>query len=171
VLTRLGTFGLGWIAAALVAAVVLRRAEVALLTAAAVVVADTTASLIKQAVERPRPFVPFPDPEPLVGTGSGYAFPSGHAATSFAAATVLARAAPRLTPVLVVLAVAVAWSRVYVGVHYPGDVLAGALLGLAVGATLVLVAGRAVAPARAAARALPQPGGGRRRSRRAPPPG
>jgi undecaprenyl-diphosphatase len=144
-LSRLGTFGLLWLLLALVAAIVWRRAEVLLLTAAAVVVADTFAAVLKQVVERPRPYLPFPEPEPLVGTALGYAFPSGHAATSFAAATVLSRAGPRLAPALFALAVAIAWSRVYVGVHYPSDILAGALLGVLVGGTLALVAGRALA--------------------------
>ena len=63
----------------------------------------------------------------------GASFPSGHAAMSFAGATFLALAAPRLAPALFVLAAAVAYSRVYVGVHYPLDVVAGAALGAAVG--------------------------------------
>ena len=170
-LSRLGTFGLLWLAAAVVGALVWRRGEVLLLTAAAVALADTTALALKRGFERPRPYVPFPDPEPLVGTGLGYAFPSGHAATSFAAATVLSRAGPRLGPALFLLAAAVAWSRVYVGVHYPSDILAGAALGVLVGGVLVLVTGRALVPAGTRARALPRLGAALRRSRRAPPPG
>jgi undecaprenyl-diphosphatase len=60
------------------------------------------------------------------------AFPSGHAATSFAGATVLSFAFPKLAPYLYVLAAAVAFSRVYVGVHYPLDIVGGALLGVVV---------------------------------------
>jgi undecaprenyl-diphosphatase len=144
---------------------------VLLLTAAAVVLADTAALALKRVFERPRPYVPFPDPEPLVGTGLDYAFPSGHAATSFAGATVLSRAAPRLAPVFFLLAAAVAWSRVYVGVHYPSDVLAGAVLGVLVGGALVAVAGRALVPAGVSSTALRRLAGALRRSQRAPPPG
>jgi undecaprenyl-diphosphatase len=61
------------------------------------------------------------------------AFPSGHASTSFAGATVLALALPRLAVAFYALAALVSLSRVYVGVHYPLDIVAGALLGLAVG--------------------------------------
>jgi undecaprenyl-diphosphatase len=64
-------------------------------------------------------------------------FPSGHAATSFAAATVIAAAAPRLRIPLYVLAALVAWSRVYVGVHYPLDVIGGAIYGTLLGLLLV----------------------------------
>jgi undecaprenyl-diphosphatase len=58
------------------------------------------------------------------------AFPSGHAATSFAGATLLSFAFPKLAPYLYVLAAAVAFSRVYVGVHYPLDIVGGAVLGV-----------------------------------------
>ena len=64
---------------------------------------------------------------------SSYSFPSGHATISFACAVVLAAAIPRLAVAFYVLAGAIAWSRVVVGVHYPLDVLGGALLGLGVG--------------------------------------
>jgi membrane-associated phospholipid phosphatase len=77
---------------------------------------------VKQLVRRPRPRLE--GLPPLAGTVSGLSYPSAHAATSFAAASVLGR---RWYP----LAAAIALSRPYLGVHYPSDVAAGAALGCA----------------------------------------
>ena len=63
--------------------------------------------------------------------------PSGHASTSFAGAVVLAALVGRAAPGLFTLAVVIALSRVYVGVHYPLDIVAGAALGTAVGLVAV----------------------------------
>jgi undecaprenyl-diphosphatase len=60
-------------------------------------------------------------------------FPSGHSAAGFAFATGASDELPALAPVLVPLAGAVAYSRVYVGVHYPSDVAAGAAIGIGSG--------------------------------------
>jgi membrane-associated phospholipid phosphatase len=92
------------------------------------------------------------DPKPLMEVPTTSSFPSGHAATSFACALVLARFAPRLTIPLFILAALIAFSRVYVGVHYPFDVLAGTALGLAVATALPRLLGalRRLRPARQA---------------------
>jgi len=69
-----------------------------------------------------------------------YSFPSGHATVSFACAAVLALAVPRLRVPLYALAALIAFSRVYVGVHYPFDVLGGALLGVGIAIALRMLA-------------------------------
>lgn len=106
-----------------------RRWGVLLLTLVAVALADWAATALKAISDRPRPFVRYPEPKVLVPRPHDGSFPSGHAATSFAAATILSFAFPKAAPVFFVLAAAVAYSRVYVGVHYPLDVIAGAVLG------------------------------------------
>jgi decaprenylphosphoryl-5-phosphoribose phosphatase len=83
---------------------------------------------IKLAVRRRRPSLP--DLPPLTSTLSQLSYPSAHAATSFAAARSLSAALP--APALYLTATAMALTRPYLGVHYPSDTLAGAVLGDAV---------------------------------------
>lgn len=148
-LSWVGWYGGVWLAIAVCLALWRRRGDVLLVTVLAVVFADLTTEALKWAISRNRPAL-----DPLVAVPHSHSFPSGHAAISFACATVIGAAVPRARPGLFVLAVLIAWSRVYVGVHYPLDVLAGALWGLAVG-VLVL-------------RALPRLAGARLRSHQVP---
>jgi undecaprenyl-diphosphatase len=87
----------------------------------------------KAAFGRPRPFVVLPDVDLLVVPPDEFSFPSGHTAAAFVMATVAGAFFPEMLVVLVPLAALVGMSRVYLGVHYPSDVLAGALLGVASG--------------------------------------
>jgi undecaprenyl-diphosphatase len=135
-LSYAGRFGLLWIVIALALCAVYRRWGVFALTVIAVALADWSATGLKALIGRPRPPVRYAEPKTLVPLPHDASFPSGHAATSFAAATMLSLSFPRFAPFLYVLAVAVAFSRVYVGVHYPLDVLGGAVLGVTVAAVL-----------------------------------
>lgn len=69
----------------------------------------------------------------VVDTTGGYSFPSTHAAVSFALAEVLSRYEPGYRVVWYTIAVFISLSRVYLGVHYPIDILAGAILGWGIG--------------------------------------
>ena len=111
-----------------------RRVPTAFLTAlAATAVAGVTVTVLKLLAGRPRP--PLADPAvTAVGTlPDSASFPSGHSATAFAAACAVGLVCPRLRIPLVALAATVALSRVYLGVHYWTDVVAGSLLGSAIG--------------------------------------
>ena len=109
----------------------------AVLTGLTTFAADSAAFGLKDLTNRPRPFEAHPQIHPLYVVHSS-SFPAGHAATAFAGAAVLAYVVPRAAPFLAFVASSIGLSRVYVGVHYPTDVLAGAAVGLAVGGIGVL---------------------------------
>ena len=97
---------------------------------------------VKPIIARPRPFVADTRARVVGYHPETYSFPSGHTTTSFAAATVLAFALTRRRAALTwALALAVAFSRVYIGVHYPLDVGVGALIGVLIG--ILVTGGRA----------------------------
>jgi membrane-associated phospholipid phosphatase len=85
---------------------------------------------VKLLVRRPRPTLE--GLPPLGGAPSSLSFPSAHATASFAAATAMTRVDPAAA-VLFALAALIAVGRPYLGMHYPSDVLVGALLGTALG--------------------------------------
>jgi undecaprenyl-diphosphatase len=103
----------------------------AILAILAVVFADqTTSGLLKNLVERLRPCYELVGVRMLIGGGSKFGFPSSHAANFFAAATVFSIYLPKYKWLYFSIAFLVAYSRVYVGVHYPLDIFAGALIGI-----------------------------------------
>src|SRR5262249_43591336 len=131
-LSHLGSYGLVWFVLAALVALLQRKPAALPLVAAAYLVSWGASTLLKAAFDRARPI-----DHPLVDRETSPSFPSGHAATSFACAATLAPFVSRRSGVcLYVLAAAISYSRVYVGVHYPLDVLAGAALGLGVATAL-----------------------------------
>jgi undecaprenyl-diphosphatase len=127
--------GLVWILIGAVLALIWRRPWLLAGVLAADAAADLLADLGKSLVHRHRPFV-----HQLGQATSTPSFPSGHSATSFACATVLAAAAPRLRVPLYALAALIAFSRLYNGDHFPIDVAAGAILGILVAKALLRLA-------------------------------
>ena len=118
-----------------------RRLPVAFAAAAAATgAASLLAHLLKEAFARQRPPVDDPSLGSLTAIPGNPSFPSGHSATAFAAATAVAILCPRLRLPALGIAAAVGVSRIYLRVHFPLDVLAGAVLGVGVGALCALVA-------------------------------
>lgn len=122
-----------WLLIALGLAILWRRASVLIAVALADVAADSLTGALKAATGVERPPLRYAHPDALVAVPGDSSFPSGHTSTSFACATVLSFFVPRAAPAFYLLALAIGFSRIYVGVHWPLDVLGGAVLGLAVG--------------------------------------
>jgi undecaprenyl-diphosphatase len=140
-LSYAGSFGLIWLVIAVaISGFSWSRPWLWTRVGVAILVAESLSGALKLWVGRDRPPLSNPDPEPLVHLPTTYSFPSGHATVSFACATVLVLAVPRLRVPLFALATLIAFSRVYVGVHYPLDVLAGAVLGVVIAIALRMLA-------------------------------
>jgi membrane-associated phospholipid phosphatase len=127
--SRLGEHGVLWLAICGTGALAdPGRRDVYTRAAGTVVAVYVLNQVLKLAVRRPRPRLE--GLPPLSGAWSDRSYPSAHAATSFAAARMLSPALPAAA--LYPLAAALAVSRPYLGLHYPSDIAAGALLGSAV---------------------------------------
>lgn len=100
-------------------------------TGSAVLLAEGSSFLLKQATHRQRPYLAYPDLINGKIHSTDYSFPSGHTSTAFATATSLSLAFPKWYVIAPSFAYAgaVGYSRMYLGVHYPSDVLAGAVIG------------------------------------------
>lgn len=134
--TNLGEAGILWIVIALVFLLFPKTRKAGALSLAAMLICYLGNDLIlKNLVERTRPFLAVEGLVALIEHPASFSFPSGHACSSFAAAatwaqTLEGRWARAAKVLLMQLALLMALSRLYVGVHYPTDVLTGSLLGI-----------------------------------------
>lgn len=136
-ITTLGDKGMIWIAATISLLLFKKTRKIGVMSALALTASLLVNNeLLKNLVQRPRPFMTFTELTTVIPRPGQFSFPSGHSSASFAAAVVYYRNLPKKYGVpALVLAALIAFSRLYVGVHYPTDVLAGAL----VGTTLAIV--------------------------------
>ncbi len=133
-ITALGNAGAIWILAAggLICTRKYRRQGILLLggLAAGLLVGNV---ILKNVIARPRPCWLDPSVPLLVSVPTDYSFPSGHTMASVIGATILTQTDRRFGYAAIPLAALIAFSRLYLYVHFPSDVLAGAILGVIIG--------------------------------------
>ena len=131
-ITSLGNGGMIWIAATIALLIPKKTRKAGVMSAVALLGSlIINNNIVKNIVQRPRPFVTFADLQIIIPTPSEFSFPSGHTSSSFAAAAVFYRHLPKKLGIpSVILAGLIGFSRLYVGVHYPTDVIAGVLMGI-----------------------------------------
>ena len=131
-ITSLGNGGMIWIVATILLLIPKKTRKIGIMSAVALLGSlIINNNIIKNLVRRPRTFVKFTDLQIIIPTPSEFSFPSGHTASSFAAASVFYRHLPKKLGITsVVLAGLIGFSRLYVGVHYPTDVIAGVIMGV-----------------------------------------
>ena len=136
IITIFGDKGIFWIAVALILIIIKKTRKTGVMMGTALLLGLIIGNVIlKNAIARTRPYDvnTAMQAELLVKALSDFSFPSGHTLASFEAATVLLIRDKRFGIPALVLAVLIALSRLYLYVHYPTDVLAGALLGAFIG--------------------------------------
>lgn len=128
-LSRLGNAGAIWFAFA--AYLVARKStrHYAVMLFFSIALAHILSQILKILIARPRPFMTFSRPL-LIHTPGGYSCPSGHSASSFAAATVLCMVNRGFGFTALALALLIAFSRIFLFVHYPSDTVIGSAIGI-----------------------------------------
>lgn len=134
VISSFGNGGIGWIIVSVILLCFPKYRKAGLAMALALIFCLLIGNLtLKPLIARARPYTYVPDLQLLVPPLDDYSFPSGHTFASFASATALFLYHHRAGLAAYILAAAIAFSRLYLYVHFPSDVLAGMILGVASG--------------------------------------
>ena len=134
IVTSMGNGGIFWISCAIILLLFPKTRKMGAAIAISLALESICCNLIlKPLVARPRPFDINKAVSLLIARPKDYSFPSGHAGAAYAATSALFFEKSRLWVPSGVLAVLIAFSRMYLYVHYPTDVLAGALIGIMFG--------------------------------------
>ena len=141
--TMLGDAGALWIAVALYMIISKKHRRTGIALSIALLVSSVLGNLIlKPVFARPRPFITKEGMELLINAPGDFSFPSGHTLASFVSATVLIMREKKIGLCFLLPAVLISFSRMYLYVHFPTDILAGILLGVLMGILSVKVTDR-----------------------------
>jgi undecaprenyl-diphosphatase len=131
IITGSGEAGIIWIVAAILCLIFKKTRKAGTCMAIALILVLLISNLtLKPLIARPRPFILREEIELIISAPSGFSFPSGHTASSFAAAIGLFIYHKKLGIAALIWATLVAFSRLYMYVHYPTDILAGIVMGI-----------------------------------------
>lgn len=128
--SSIGNSGLIWILISLILIAMPKYRKIGIMALCTLILTTILGEVIlKNLVKRGRPFTTIIDFKLLVATPSSYSFPSGHTGSSFAVAGILANKLKKSRFYVYALATLIAFSRLYLYVHYPSDILGGIILG------------------------------------------
>ncbi|NMM64216.1 phosphatase PAP2 family protein [Clostridium sp. P21] len=131
VITFMGSKGLVWVCIGALLLINKKHRKVGIMLALSLILVTILGEgIIKHVVQRTRPCVDIPTMKMIIKGPTTYSFPSGHTAASFAAAGVLMSNFKKYGLYALILAILIAFSRLYLFVHYPSDVFVGMILGL-----------------------------------------
>lgn len=131
IFTTLGNMGTVWIVIALLLILGKKYRRIGFMVLIAMLLGTILGDgIVKHVVMRIRPSESIPIDKLLIPKPLSYSFPSGHTTSSFAAAGILCRYFKKYAALFLILAFLIAFSRLYLYVHYPTDVLGGVILGL-----------------------------------------
>lgn len=131
IITKIGDGGIVWILISIILLIPKKTRRVGILSLLALVGSFIIDNIIlKNLVARTRPYEVVQGLKLLIGKQNDFSFPSGHTGSSFASAVILYKELPKKYGIpLIGLATLIGFSRLYLGVHYPSDVLGGAIIG------------------------------------------
>lgn len=139
-ITNLGDRGLIWIIISIILLISKKYKKIGITMIVALLLTSIAGEgIIKNIIQRPRVFNSLMDIELIIKAPSSYSFPSGHTASSFAAATVLGYYIKKYKYVFYFCAFLVAFSRLYLWVHYPSDIVGGIILGILGGYIAIII--------------------------------
>jgi len=140
IITSLGDNGIIWIVIAIGLIISKRYRKYGISIILALAVSALIGNMgLKPLIARARPFVAYPDLKLLITRPLDFSFPSGHTMASFASAVVLSRINVKIAVAAYTLAGLISFSRIYLYVHYPSDVLAGMFLGIIFAIAVLMV--------------------------------